>query len=132
MCFTVSVCFYTIVLHIYVTCFVVSSHLSYIFHKQIINSHVMYVCIILFIAVNGGWSSWTYGPCSKTCGGGEQWRTRKCWNPPPSCGGKNCTGLSNERIKCNTSCCRGKNMTNLYMYVHKYYNLNKKHCISIK
>ncbi|CAL8103250.1 unnamed protein product [Calicophoron daubneyi] len=42
-------------------------------------------------AVNGAWGSW--GPwthCSKSCGGGQRQRTRRCDNPAPAYGGENC------------------------------------------
>ena len=58
--------------------------------------------------VDGGWSSWVAGPCSKTCGGGKQRLTRRCNNPKPSCGGNKCLGLKIARNVCNTSCCPGK------------------------
>ena len=60
--------------------------------------------------VDGGWSSWRLGPCSKTCGGGRQKYTTVCDNPKPSCGGKECVGLSaytSEQL-CNDDCCPGK------------------------
>ena len=67
--------------------------------------------------VDGGWSSWTYGPCSKTCGGGIQTLTRTCDNPKPYCGGNGCSGLSTNQKSCNTNCCAGKlhniNVTNV-------------------
>ena len=60
--------------------------------------------------VDGGWSSWTYGPCSKTCGGGIQNYTRVCDNPKPSCGGKECDGPSTDVLykNCNDFSCSGK------------------------
>ncbi|XP_020600985.1 A disintegrin and metalloproteinase with thrombospondin motifs 3-like [Orbicella faveolata] len=45
--------------------------------------------------INGGWSKWgSYTACSRTCGGGIQWRTRTCTNPRPQSGGENCRGKS--------------------------------------
>ena len=58
--------------------------------------------------VVGGWNSWITGPCSKTCGGGMQKRTRVCDNPKPFCGGQQCQGPSTDYIKCNDFCCPGK------------------------
>jgi len=56
--------------------------------------------------VNGGYSSWsTYGSCSKSCGGGQQSRTRKCNNPTPANGGSQCSGVSSESKNCNTQPC---------------------------
>ena len=61
--------------------------------------------------VDGGWSSWTYGPCSKTCGGGTQRETRSCDNPTPYCGGNGCSGLSVDQNVCNDHCCPSKFIT---------------------
>ncbi|KAK6195015.1 hypothetical protein SNE40_000536 [Patella caerulea] len=60
---------------------------------------------------HGGYSSWstTYGPCSKTCGGGIQSVTKKrqCTNPRPSGGGRPCSGPSYTYTtqSCNTQSC---------------------------
>ena len=75
----------------------------------------MYVCNNY--VVDGGWSSWVNGSCSKTCGGGTQTLTRRCNNPVPSCGGDNCPGLSVSRDSCNIHCCPGKVMTRLYTHI---------------
>ena len=58
--------------------------------------------------VHGGWSSWTQGSCSKTCGGGLRRYTRSCNNPTPSCEGLSCRGNSTHEEACNEFCCRGK------------------------
>ncbi len=57
------------------------------------------------VAVDGGWTAWQFGPCSRTCGGGQQTITRSCTNPAPQNGGLNCVGNSNEAITCNTQIC---------------------------
>ena len=62
--------------------------------------------------VDGGWSEWKPGPCSKTCGRGIQNYTRVCNNPKPSCGGVECTGASSYTTLCNNSCCPGKFLAN--------------------
>ena len=50
----------------------------------------------------GGWSSWSrWGPCSRTCGAGAAFRTRRCNNPRPSYGGAPCRGNSEEFRLCN-------------------------------
>ena len=50
----------------------------------------------------GGWSSWSrWGQCSRTCGGGVSFRTRRCNNPKPSYGGEPCRGKSEEYKLCN-------------------------------
>jgi len=43
-----------------------------------------------------------------TCGGGIQTLTRTCTNPPPSNGGKDCSGLglTEKTISCNEQECR--------------------------
>ncbi|XP_058943143.2 probable endochitinase [Pocillopora verrucosa] len=56
--------------------------------------------------VDGGWSDWSvWGPCTVTCGGGTQARNRSCTNPPPSNGGKKCTGPDTETQQCQTMIC---------------------------
>ncbi|XP_018568687.1 A disintegrin and metalloproteinase with thrombospondin motifs 3 [Anoplophora glabripennis] len=51
---------------------------------------------------DGGWGDWTpWGPCSRTCGIGVQFKSRKCNNPPPTYGGKNCIGDSEIFQICN-------------------------------
>ena len=52
--------------------------------------------------VDGGWS--VFSVCSRTCGGGIQFRT--CSNPAPANGGADCTGQSIQ--PCNTEDCAGK------------------------
>lgn len=57
-------------------------------------------------AVNGKWGSWgSYGSCSRTCGGGSQKRTRRCNNPSPRNGGRNCSGSSSGSRTCNSGSC---------------------------
>ena len=75
-----------------------------------------YVCAVLFCiwtfcncyVVHGGWSSWTQGACSKTCGGGIMRFNRTCNNPTPSCRGLPCRGISVHEEPCNEFCCPGK------------------------
>jgi hypothetical protein len=55
--------------------------------------------------VNGGWSSWTNGNCSVSCGTVTLTETRSCNNPVPSGNGSNCSGSSTENIPCNTQKC---------------------------
>ena len=57
----------------------------------------MYVCI--HCVVDGGWSSWTCGSCSKTCGGTKTC-TRRCNNPTPACGGNDCPGSKVDERSC--------------------------------
>ncbi|KAL5012315.1 hypothetical protein ScPMuIL_010866 [Solemya velum] len=56
--------------------------------------------------VNGGWGEWSdWGPCSVTCEGGTQSRTRMCNNPLPSGGGQSCTGERSQEQDCNPDTC---------------------------
>ncbi|KAK7451361.1 hypothetical protein BaRGS_00039833, partial [Batillaria attramentaria] len=56
--------------------------------------------------VNGGWSAWSpFRECSETCGGGVQFRTRRCTRPKPAYGGRNCKGNARETRPCNTQPC---------------------------
>ena len=61
--------------------------------------------------VDGGWSSWVCGPCSKTCGSGTQSCTRSCNNPTVLCGGRQCIGSSVITRSCPSVCCPGKIVT---------------------
>ncbi|XP_035664469.1 SCO-spondin-like [Branchiostoma floridae] len=49
------------------------------------------------------WSSWT--TCTASCGGGTQYRSRTCDNPPPVCQDLNCIGHDEETRSCNTQQC---------------------------
>ncbi|GFY39610.1 a disintegrin and metalloproteinase with thrombospondin motifs 9 [Trichonephila inaurata madagascariensis] len=57
-------------------------------------------------AQNGEWGEWqSYGPCSRSCGGGVARSIRECDNPRPTNGGRYCVG---ERIRyksCQTRNC---------------------------
>ena len=83
----------------------------------IMGMFTMYICMYIHMynnfVVDGRWSSWRYGLCSRTCGRGIQALTRKCDNPVPSCGGNNCPGLSVDTTPCNIHCCPSKIITKL-------------------
>uniref|UniRef100_A0A1A8MCJ9 ADAM metallopeptidase with thrombospondin type 1 motif, 2 n=1 Tax=Nothobranchius pienaari TaxID=704102 RepID=A0A1A8MCJ9_9TELE len=56
---------------------------------------------------DGNWGSWSeYGQCSRTCGGGVQFRTRSCDNPSPANGGRTCIGATQQFQMCNTNECK--------------------------
>ncbi|XP_078498867.1 hemicentin-1 [Lissotriton helveticus] len=56
--------------------------------------------------VDGAWSDWSpWEECSRTCGQGNQTRTRTCSNPPAQYGGKPCDGNAMEVIMCNARPC---------------------------
>ncbi|XP_061581136.1 A disintegrin and metalloproteinase with thrombospondin motifs 2-like isoform X1 [Cololabis saira] len=55
---------------------------------------------------DGNWGSWSeFGQCSRTCGGGVQFRTRDCDNPRPANGGRTCVGATYQFQMCNTNEC---------------------------
>jgi len=64
-------------------------------------------CVPACTPVNGGWTDWSCTACSATCGGGTQTCTRSCANPPPSCGGSDCSGPAVQVQSCNTQPCDG-------------------------
>ena len=60
----------------------------------------------IHLSVDGGWTAWgSYSPCTKSCGGGTQFRQRSCTNPRPSHGGKTCTGQARQNHACHTAAC---------------------------
>ncbi|XP_078700931.1 coadhesin-like [Branchiostoma floridae x Branchiostoma belcheri] len=63
-----------------------------------------YICVCK--EVDGNWSPWTaWGECTKTCGGGQQARSRECTDPAPAHGGKDCDGGTHETQACNLKPC---------------------------
>ncbi|XP_013410815.1 uncharacterized protein LOC106173996 isoform X2 [Lingula anatina] len=57
--------------------------------------------------VHGKWSAYgAWSTCSKSCGGGTQYRDRACNNPAPLHGGNNCVGAARETRVCNTQKCK--------------------------
>ena len=72
----------------------------------------LYVCV-----VDGQWGPWKNGLCNVTCGGGILTRTRKCDDPSPCHGGKDCVGDNTSQITCNDNCCQG---IKLHVYVASY------------
>ncbi len=55
---------------------------------------------------NGKWGKWSsWGPCSFECGTGVKTRQRKCDNPRPAYGGKECKGKSFLFKLCNKQPC---------------------------
>lgn len=62
--------------------------------------------LLIVTAIDGAWSEWhEWGECSKTCGRGAHVRLRVCDNPPPSDGGKDCSGDVTELQRCNYKKC---------------------------
>merc|ERR1719309_1791426 len=63
-------------------------------------------CNKQFCPVDGGFGPWTvWGVCSKSCGSGNQDRSRKCNNPAPAHGGDPCLGDFNQNQICNSQPC---------------------------
>ncbi|KAM9846472.1 A disintegrin and metalloproteinase with thrombospondin motifs 2-like [Aulostomus maculatus] len=55
---------------------------------------------------DGSWGTWSsYGKCSRTCGGGVRFRTRRCDNPAPANGGRTCFGNTFEFQLCSQEEC---------------------------
>ena len=79
------------------------------------------IVFLIFLAIDGGYTDWSASKCSVTCGGGTQILTRTCTNPPPSNGGKNCSGLG--QLKRHKGVAR-KNVVSLFFFL-KISNLNK-------
>ena len=65
-------------------------------------------CVKYFpVTRNGNWGSWSrWSTCSKTCDSGVKRKYRRCNNPAPSNGGRNCYGSSSYAVYCNTDSCK--------------------------
>lgn len=62
--------------------------------------------------VHGGWSEWSgLSECSKPCGVGIRYQTRKCNNPVPKNLGRPCEGEDAKFELCNTEDCPGQLLT---------------------
>ena len=60
-----------------------------------------YTNVSCYIAVDGGYSSWTsWTACPVTCGSGQITRSRTCTNPAPQYSGADCQGNSDESSYC--------------------------------
>ncbi|XP_076106976.1 uncharacterized protein LOC143075454 isoform X1 [Mytilus galloprovincialis] len=56
--------------------------------------------------IDGQYGLWTdWGQCTRTCGGGEQYRYRQCNNPPPIGEGAPCKGPGQQLRPCNNELC---------------------------
>jgi len=65
-------------------------------------------CNTQFCPVDGGFGQWAHwSSCTKSCGTGGRERERKCDNPTPQHGGKQCFGNFKENEDCNTNPCPG-------------------------
>ncbi|GFO21304.1 A disintegrin and metalloproteinase with thrombospondin motifs [Plakobranchus ocellatus] len=57
-------------------------------------------------AIDGEWGQWgEWSTCTRTCGAGVSIAQRHCNHPPPSSGGKYCTGERKRYRICNTEQC---------------------------
>ena len=66
--------------------------------------------LIIDISVDGHWGAWAaWTTCTKSCGGGEMTRERKCNDPAPHNGGATCSGNAREGGECNPDHCPGSN-----------------------
>ncbi|KAF4073075.1 hypothetical protein AMELA_G00254740 [Ameiurus melas] len=77
--------------------------------------------------VDGKWGKWgTFGPCSRTCGGGVQLAKRECNNPLPDNGGKYCQGVRVKYRSCNLTPCSdtGKSYREEQCEAFNGFNLN--------
>ncbi|KAH9524630.1 A disintegrin and metalloproteinase with thrombospondin motifs 7 [Bulinus truncatus] len=58
------------------------------------------------LAIDGQWGEWAeWTDCTRTCGAGVSFSERLCNHPPPSNGGKYCTGERKRYRICNTDNC---------------------------
>ena len=89
----------------------------------------IHLCQLFSLIVDGHWSSWgAFGSCSRSCGGGTQYRRRACNNPAPSGGGKNCPGPSHQSNACNMRACSGEK----FHYLREYSRITVNKHASLK
>ncbi|XP_074601583.1 netrin receptor UNC5D-like isoform X1 [Brevipalpus obovatus] len=73
-------------------------------HSDCIGESVQVMdCTIPCVPIDGQWSQWdSWSLCSHEC---QQFRRRKCNNPPPKYGGRDCSGLDLHRKNCTGGMC---------------------------
>jgi len=72
-----------------------------------------FIFFVIITIVDGVWTDWGYwSQCDVSCGTGTRTRTRSCTNPPPSHGGDDCQGTSQETSTCTMTHCPGKGLLN--------------------
>ena len=77
----------------------------YIMCIQFFHFRKLIFFLLLFFAVDGGWSSWsTWSGCLPKCGKGSQKRMRQCDSPTPINGGAPCAGLPIQKKPCSKDC----------------------------
>ena len=66
--------------------------------------------------MDGGWGEWSrwLTKCTRTCGGGVQFRFRQCDSPSPSAGGADCPGNPTESSVCNKDPCESLKSLSVY------------------
>ena len=70
---------------------------------------ILTLLIEIVLSVSGGWGDFgDFSECTVACGGGEQFRIRKCDNPLPQHGGVDCEGEERETRACNVDACPKK------------------------
>ncbi|KAL3851659.1 hypothetical protein ACJMK2_015388, partial [Sinanodonta woodiana] len=82
---------------------------------------------------NGGFTVWSlWLPCSKTCGGGTQMRTRTCTNPSPAGNGAPCNGSTSETEVCSSVICPASEYESSYGVLVQFSGLTVSQFASIK
>lgn len=97
--------------------------------------NTVYICVYSFpflIIADGNFTNWgPWGPCSVSCAGGVQMRSRNCTNPPPINNGADCQGPRDETQPCNAQPCPGT--VSVYNEdVHKGNNFRKEFYLPTK
>uniref|UniRef100_A0A4W5NS04 ADAM metallopeptidase with thrombospondin type 1 motif 2 n=1 Tax=Hucho hucho TaxID=62062 RepID=A0A4W5NS04_9TELE len=73
--------------------------------KHCFKGHCIWLTIDM-IKQDGGWGMWSqFGSCTRTCGGGVQFRTRECDKPRPANEGRTCLGTNYQFQLCNSQEC---------------------------
>ena len=70
---------------------------------------VSHALVSILFLVDGSYSGWyQVSSCTRSCGGGTMTWKRKCDNPSPRNGGKQCQGPAVELRSCANIFCKGR------------------------
>lgn len=92
--------------------------------KKKVVSHrarILSFCFFFLAPVHGHWGRWSeWQPCSKTCNDGQIKRYRRCNNPKPQHGGRQCPGSGEEAKMCIVKRCHLGKWPEIHWYIRNH------------